>query len=186
MPGNKRDSRLDTRNVLRHNYVRPTNHKRLHIIYTLSSFDLTHMEYRYCKIIQYCIGDATLEKTAVIFLPESNFIYLQVLPVSNFSLNPSTEIIGSLSSFNFSTPGNFSFPCMFEMFNPIKKAVLTWKTSANVSQKIFLVFFLVVVQSRHRLLKSSSLYFFSSLWSRLKRTIPIHPKNYSKLFLVVA
>ena len=140
MHGNKRDSRLDTRNVLRHNYVRPTNHKRLHIINTLSSLPYIPRNTA-PKIMIYCINDATLEKAAVIFLPVSNFIYVQVLPVSNFSLNPSTQIIGSLSSFNFSTPSNFSFTFMFEIFNPIKKAVLTWKTSAKICQKIFLRFF---------------------------------------------
>ena len=91
--------------------------------------------------MKYRINDDTLEKAAEIFLPVFNLIYLQVLPVANFSLNPSTEIIGSLSSFNFSIPGNFSFTFMFEIFNPIKKAVLTWKTSAKICQKIFLRFF---------------------------------------------
>ena len=140
MLGNKRDSRLDTRNVLRHNYVRPTNHKRLHIINSLSS-SVNRSWYTTPVIIKYCVNDDTLEKAAVIFLPVSNLIYVQVLPVSNFSLNPSTKIIGSLSSFNCSTPGNFSFTFMFEIFNPIKKAVLTWKTSAKICQKIFLRFF---------------------------------------------
>ena len=127
-----------------------------------------------------CVNDATLERATVLFLPVSNFIYVQVLPVSNFSLNPSAKIIGSLSSFNFSTPGNFSFTFMFEIFNPIKKAVLTWKTSAKIFPKIFLV----VVQSRHRLLKSSSLYFFSSLWGRLKRKKKSKKKLLKTLFKI--
>ena len=165
MLGNKWDSRLDTRNVLRHNYVRPTNHKRLHIINTLSSWYYWCLEYRSCSIKILHKRSHTGESCSNIPSCVQSHLCSGSACLKLQPLNPSTEIIGSLLSFNFSTPGNFSFTFMFEIFNPIKKAVLTWKTSAKIFPKIFLV----VVQSRHRLLKSSSLYFFSSLWGRLKR-----------------